>query len=103
MINSSIKFASVSASASGDNLIVAAETGKRIRVINYCIISAGTVNAKWRSNTTDKSGAFPLVANVGAVCPEADLGWLVTEVGEALNLNLSGAVLVAGHLAYVQE
>jgi len=104
MLNANIHFAPINASASGDNTIVAAISGKRIRVVNYFMIAANAVNATWKSGSSASlSGALPLVANVGGVCPEAVLGWLITTAGEALVLNLSGAVLVAGHIACVYE
>ena len=104
MLNANIQFVAISASNSGDNTILAGIAGKRIRVLNYLAVAADAVSIKWKSGAgTDLSGAIPLIANVGAVCPEAVLGWLRTSTGEALVLNLSGAVLVAGHIACIYE
>lgn len=99
-------FAKISASASGDNTIVAAVSGKRIRVQNYTIIAAGDVSVTWKSGSTEISGAMPFASNGGAAPgaggPNATGpdGVLETAGGEALVMNLSGAVLVAGHLRY---
>lgn len=95
------RFASVSASSSGDNEIVAANGTNKIRVLGYVLVSSGTVNAKWRSATTDKSGLLYFVANTGVSAPFSPVGHLETAAGAALNLNLSGAVAVGGHIVYV--
>jgi hypothetical protein len=100
-----IKFASVSVSQAGDNQIVAAVTGK-IKVLSAALVASGTVNLKWRSATTDLSGAIPLVANSGFVLPASSPGqgnYLETAAGEALNINLSGGVQVSGHISYYEE
>ncbi len=102
-----MKFASISAASSGSNEIVAAVTGKRIKVLAYTVIAAGDVSITWRSASTAISGAMSIAQNGGAA-PAAGasgpLGFvplLQTESGEALNLNLSSAVQVSGHLTYV--
>lgn len=94
----------IAASSSGNNEIVAAQTGKVIRVLGYVLSSSGTVNAKWRTANTDKTGLIYMVANnqVQVALPsQPDDFWFETVAGEALNLNLSGAVAVGGHLSYI--
>lgn len=94
-----IRRIAVSASSSGDNAILALVTGKRIRLLGCLLTAAGAVNVKWRSNTTDLSAAVVLSASGdGFVLPEAITGWVETVAGQALNLNLSGAVAVTGHV-----
>lgn len=102
--NNRLLFATVDTAASGDTAIVAAVTNKKIRVCNYALVAASAVSAKWRSNTTDLTGAMPFAANGGISCPgSSDSVWLETARGEALNLNLSGAVQTSGHVAYFLE
>lgn len=98
-----IKFAKIDASSSGNNEIVAAVSGKQIRVINCMMIASGAVNAKFQSSAggTDVTGTLPLTANSGFTQPESRVGWFETVAGESLNLNLSGAVQVGGCLAYI--
>jgi hypothetical protein len=101
-----IQFAAIAVAGNGDNQIVAADATRKIKVLSYVIVAAGAVNAKWRSATTDKSGAMALVANSGVsfgVGTPAGGHILETAVNEALNLNLSAAVSVAGHLSYFLE
>lgn len=96
-------FAKIDCSSSGDNVIVAAVPGKSIRVQNYVLIAGGTVNAKFRSDTTDLMGALPLTAQAGASFSGAGGPAFETAIGAALNLNLSAGVQVSGHLCYLLE
>lgn len=100
-------FAKVDTSTSGDNTIVAAEAGRKIKLLSYVLVADGAVFVRWKSGaSTNLSGRLSLAANGGAVAPPAnpDAGpWLETSAGEALVLNLSGAVEVGGHISYVVE
>lgn len=102
--------APIAASSSGDNTLVAAAAGKAIRVLNYKLSFGGTVNAKFKSGaSTDLTGLLygAAAVNVGS----EPLRWsegrmaplLETAAGEALVLNLSGAVAVGGHVTYEVE
>jgi hypothetical protein len=103
-----MKFAAINASASGGNTIVAAVAGKRIRVVSYVIVAAGSVTATWQSASTALSGPMSLAASggasasIGIMTPGGAYGLFQTESGEALNLSLGGAVNVAGHLCYLE-
>lgn len=99
------KFAKISAAGSGNNTLVAAVTSKKIRVLAYNLIGAGAVNAKFQSDAsgTDLTGLKTIAAAGGGLCaPFSPVGWFETATGVLLNLNLSGAVLVAGELVYVE-
>ena len=101
---SDIKYAAVDVSSSGDNTIVAAVSGKYIRVITWFLNANGTVNARWKSGAgTNLTGLFYLLANVGGVGPEASRGHFQTASNTALVLNLSAGVAVGGYVAYVEE
>lgn len=97
------KYTPVNVSSSGDSELVAAVPGKRLKLISGLAVSAGTVSIKFKSASTDLTGAMPLIANSGFVIPEATAGWIVTAQGEALNINLSGAVQVSGMIVYEEE
>ena len=95
------KTAPINCASLNDNPIVAAVSGKRIKVYVIVFIATGTVNAKWRSAANDLTGDKNFQAREGyalAVNPPAIL--LQTAAGEALNLNLSAAVAVDGWIAY---
>ena len=95
------QFAAIAVSSSGANQIVAASAGNKIRVVAYNYMANGTVNVKWQSAANDKTGLAYLVVNTGKVVPFCPVGWFETNSGEALNLNLSGAVAVGGEVVYV--
>lgn len=99
------KFAKIAVSSSGVNIIVAAVTSKKIRVLQWIVKANAAVNFKWQSHTTptDLTGLFYNSAQGdgagGAFCP---VGHFETVAGESLDLNLSGAVAVGGYLIYVE-
>lgn len=97
------KFKVISASSSGDNTLVSGVSNKKIRVLSYVLMANGTVNAKFQSSTGgDITGLLYLVANTGASSGFSPVGHFETVAGEALELNLSGAVAVGGHLTYIE-
>ena len=98
------KFAWIDHAASGDNSIVAAVSGKKIRVLALFLVAAGGVTVRFESGAsgTALTGQMNLVANTGFVLPFNPLGWFETGTGVLLNLELSGAVSVDGSLVYVE-
>jgi|SRR4051812_26209830 hypothetical protein len=98
--------APISASSSGDNTVVAGVTGKSIAVESYEISASAAVNAKWKDGSTDKTGLLYMAAagsQVDASAADLEAGedelWVGT-AGQALVLNLSGAVAVGGLVTY---
>lgn len=98
------KFATIAASSSGNNTLIAAVTSKKIRVLAAAFMSNGTVNAKFQSGAggTDLTGLFYMVANTGGVLPYNPAGWFETGSNTLLNFNLSGAVAVGGCITYIE-
>lgn len=96
-----LKRAAISAGALGSNTLVAAVAGKQVVVLGYVLVAAGAVNARFQSATNDLTGLMTFAAaGNDQVAPLSPYGYLATNAGEALNLNLSGAVAVAGYLVY---
>lgn len=100
--------AAIAASSSGDNTLVAAVTAQRIHVVALHLSYSGAVNSKVKSGAgTDLTGlSYGATAGNGYVLPHSgDRGawWLRTASGEALVLNLSGAVAVGGLVTYYTE
>jgi hypothetical protein len=95
------KFASINALAGGDNTLVAAVIGKRIRVLRYVLIVAGPVSLKFRSGVTDLTGLMGFLAGGmgGGYCP---VGHFETAAGQPLVLNLSAGVAVTGCLTFIE-
>lgn len=99
-----IKYAVIDASGAGDNTVVAAVTGRRIRVLSAFAVGAGAVTVKFQSGAggTDITGAMSLSANGGFVLPFNEGGWFQTDQGALLNVSLGGAVNVAGGISYIE-
>jgi hypothetical protein len=99
------KYAAIAASTSGNNTLVAAVTGKKIRVLAYNLMGNGAVNAKFQSGAggTDLTGLKYVAAAGGGICaPYNPVGWFETGSNTLLNLNLSAAVAVGGEIVYVE-
>lgn len=98
------KWAVIDHAGSGDNTLVAAVGGKKIRVLALFLVAAGSVNVRLESGAsgTALTGQMNLVVNTGFVLPFNPVGWCETAVGALLNLELSAAVSVDGTLVYVE-
>jgi hypothetical protein len=96
----SIQSAPIDTAVSGDNTIVGAVAGKKIRVLSYVLVGGGAVNARWKSGANNRSGPLPLAANSSVAPPAGSAFLFETNAGEALILNLSAAVQVSGHVSY---
>lgn len=104
-----VKRAPIAAATSGANTLLAAVTGKKIRILSLAMIGAGAVNAYFTSaaagavifgGSTNKITVA--AAGDGFVLPHNPDGWFETVAGELLNLNLSGAVAVSGGFTYCE-
>lgn len=103
-----VKQAIVDAASAGDNTIVAAVSGRMIRLIAMSLSVAGDVTAAWRSGTG--GGATTMIpARTFKSGGGMDGNWgpwgyyCRTVAGEALNLYLGGAVQVSGTVNYIEE
>lgn len=98
------KFAVIDHATSGDNTIVAAVTGKKIRVLQYVLVASNTVNVRFESGAsgTALTGQINLIANTGVSSGFSQIGQFETAADALLNLELSGNVSVDGHLTYVE-
>ena len=94
-----VLYAAVSASSAGDTTVVPAVSGKRIRVVAFALVAAGTVTVKFRSGSTDITGGMRLV-EAGGVAHAFDGGLFQTAVGQALVINLSAGQPVGGYVVY---
>lgn len=103
-VQSAVQFAAIQAAALGDNTLVAAVAGKRIRVLSLVLVASGGVNTvrlESGAGGTALTGLMDLVAEGQLVLPFNPAGWCETAVAALLNLELSAATAVAGMLAYV--
>lgn len=97
-----VKYEVIDDATSGDNTIVAAVTGKKIRVHSLFMVAAGAVVARFESGAggTALTGQMTFAENGGMVLPHNPTGWFETDAGDLLNLELGGAVSVDGGLTY---
>ena len=99
------KFAVIDAATSGDNTLVAAVTGKKLRVLSLFLVSAGAVNVRFESGAsgTALTGQMNLSgAGEGFALPFNPVGWFETASAALLNAELSAAISVDGALTYVE-
>lgn len=96
-------YAPISGSTNGDNTVVAAVSGLKIRVLSYTLIAASAVNVRFESGAggTALTGVMPVGANGGVSATFCPAGHFETAAGSLLNMELGGAVQVSGHLTYV--
>jgi hypothetical protein len=99
------KFAKVSASTSGASTVIAAVASKKLRVLQFWLTGNGAVNANLQSHTTTATATglvYIAAAGGGISAPFSPVGLFETVAGEALDINLSGAVAVGGGVVYVE-
>ena len=99
-----VKYAAVSASGSGNNTVVAAVTGKKIRVLGFLLVSALAVTVQWQSGAggTALCGVMSLGITAAVNSGISEAGLFETASGALLNLSLGGAVSVGGYVIYVE-
>jgi len=102
-IQSEVQYAVVDHAASGDNTLVAAVTGKKIRVVSLCMVAAGTVLARFESGAggTALTGQMSMAANTQIMLQYNPAGWFETAAAALLNLELSAAISVDGVVGFV--
>lgn len=96
------KFAKIDAASPGDNAVLAAVPGKKIRVLSWGFTAGGATTAKWRSGTTDITGPRKLTEFASAGQSLSEFGHFETATGQPLYLHLSAAVACGGNLTYVE-
>lgn len=105
-------FAAINFNAAGDNTIVAAVAGKKIRVKSFQVVNqvATAQNVIFRDDSSaNLHAAVPLPLAVGGSItaqgpPESQEDFLFeTAKGNLLGLNLSAATAVTGYVVYSQE
>lgn len=97
-------YAPIAASTQGATEIIPALAGKRYRVLAYVLAAAGACTVKFTDTTGDLAGPFPIAAAGDGLDPGlSPIGHFRTRRGEPLNIVLSAAVAVGGHLCYALD
>ncbi len=98
-----VKFASVDVASASDNEIVAAVASKSVRVLSYVLVASGGANTlTWKSATAGNISGGMGVADTGGISANSETGLFATTAGEALELTLSAATSVDGHISYIE-
>lgn len=92
----------ISAASSGNNTLLAAQTGYGIRVHSLHIVAAGAVTVDIQSGATGTSltGVMSLITGVPLTMEFEKEGLFQTAASTLLNMSLGGAVQVSGVLTY---
>lgn len=100
-----VKTKAADVASSGDNDVITAVAGKKIRVLSYALQAKGTVAAKFEDDgtATQRSVEWSFQDREG-VSRSAPTGAFLFETGEGvgLDLNLSAAVEVSYEVVYVE-
>lgn len=96
-------FAVIDAASSGDNTIVAAISGQKIRVLSYTLLCNAATLVRFESGAggTALTGQMSFDATGGVSVPFSPVGHFETASGSLLNLELSAANQVSGHITYM--
>lgn len=92
---------SVAVSTASDTTLVAAASGKHVTVLGYTFTAGGTQTVRWQgTNATAHSGVMDFGAN-GSLSVNCHPGMCFrTDDGAGLNIDVSQAVNVMGHVTY---
>ena len=95
-------YLSVSVASTGNNTLLAAQTGYKIRVLSFTLVAAGAVTVAFQSGAsgTALTGTMSLITGVPLVVDFERFGHFETAVSTLLNLSLGGSVQVSGFLTY---
>jgi len=97
-----IKWAEINATSSGDTSVIAAVSGKKIRVTAITLVCSAAVGVGWKSGSNIKINAMPFAQNGGMALEFVSPAhfFVETNAGEALIINLSVNSNVRGSLNY---
>lgn len=101
---SALTSASINASASGDNTLVAAVAAQTVRVFKLFLVANGAVNIKFKDGAATDLTAVMNLNIGGSITIDLDgEPWFLTSAGNAFVLNLSAAVQVSGRIYFTQS
>lgn len=102
------KFAKVAENTAGAATLIAAVSGKKLRVLNAAVIGGGTAISLRNGTGSYLFGSgtagqqVVLVAGSGFILPYSPVGWLETSAGDSLVIESSIATALAGTIVYVE-
>ena len=105
LLRGEVKFAAIDAAAAEANELVAAVTGKIIRILALCLVADAAVDVTMQDDAASPvvlMGPFKDLSVGHLVLPYAVEGWGQTTSGKALDMLLGGATQVTGCLVYAE-
>lgn len=93
-----VLYANGTRSTVGTTTLVAAESGKKIRVLGFYATAAAAVNIQFKSASSDLGANLAVSGVASAYCPH---GWFETADGEALGFAIDGATATSVQVVYV--
>ena len=103
MASTGTKRAAVSAITTGDNTLVAAVTGRKIRLMAAVLEPTGgnaTIRFEDGAGGTALTGQMVIGTNSEFLLPYNPVGWLETSAATLLNLEVTSAGSVSGFIVY---
>ena len=100
-----VKRAAIDAASSGNNTLVAAVTGKKIRVLALTATMTGTavtIRFEDGASGTALTGQMQPTQGQTLTLPFNPVGWFETTAATLLNMELGGAQSVDGVLVYIE-
>lgn len=100
-----IKQVAVNSAAGGTVLTIPAPgLGRRIRVTSYSLVAAAAATVQLNSAAIPKTGPMTMAVGIPlAIAGSAEAPVVFCNENEALNVVVTGAVQVSGHIAYTTE
>lgn len=92
--------AAINHAANGDNTIIAARTGQRIRVYQLFFVVNAAVNIIFKEGSNNLTGTINMLANGSFVLDFSGYPWFTTASGSAFLINLSAAQQVSGRIYF---
>lgn len=97
-----VKRAAISGATSGNNTLVAAVTGYKIRVLSLFIKAASSVAIRLEDGAGGAALTGVMTVADHLILPHNPHGWVQTSAATLLNMELGGAIQVSGGLTYVE-
>lgn len=102
------KFEKIAITSTGDNIVVAGVSERKIRVLAYTTVADAVTTLTWKSGSTAISGDMTIDTKGGIATSIGQLGTggqgtfglMETAEGEDLVLSQSGTATVGGHITY---
>ncbi len=99
-----LQSAAISFSGSGANVVIAAISGKVVRVYRLFLVVGGATNLTMQDTSASAfSGALPMTANGAITLDFESEPWFTTAAGNGFAMNSSSGVQVSGTVYYTQE